>query len=107
MESVLPDDDDDDGIDDEVETETGLGGGPSITQVMCAEDIPNQLTANATALVFLKQLIVLANLKVTRACQVKGCGEDTNIEIQYVGSALYLKWVTLIFYIEVHQWIVI
>lgn len=93
MESVLPDDDDDDGIDDEVETETGLGGGPSITQVMCAEDIPNQLTANATALVFLKQLIVLANLKVTRACQVKGCGEDTNIEIQHVGSALYLKWI--------------
>lgn len=92
IESVLPDDDD--GIDDEVETETGLGGGPSITQVMCAEDIPNQLTANATALVFLKQLIVLANLKVTRACQVKGCGEDTNIEIQHVGSALYLEWVT-------------
>lgn len=48
MESVLPDYDADDGIDDEVETETGLGGGPSITQVMCAEDIPNQLTANAT-----------------------------------------------------------
>lgn len=34
---------------------------------------------STTALVYLNQLRVLANTKVTKCCQVKGCGEDLNL----------------------------
>lgn len=70
---------------------------------MCAVEIPDQLTVNATSLVFLKKLIVLATLKEAIACQVKLCAENTNIEVHHAGSALYFKWETVILDIGMYR----
>eukprot|EP00105_Crassostrea_gigas_P017838 XP_011435768.1 PREDICTED: uncharacterized protein LOC105334131 [Crassostrea gigas] len=91
MGCVLPEDNTED--DEEEEEETDFGGGSSVLQVLNADEIPEQLTENTTALVYLNQLRVLANMKVTKCCQVKGCGEDLDISVHHVGSAVYLKWI--------------
>lgn len=93
MGSVLPEEN---AEDDEEEEETDLGGGSSVLLVLNADEIPEQLTENTTALVYLNQLRVLANMKVTKCCQVIGCGEDLGISVHHVGSAVYLKWVILL-----------
>ncbi|XP_062587796.1 uncharacterized protein LOC134249458, partial [Saccostrea cucullata] len=92
MEAVFPAEEEEEDEEDEVE-DADLGGGPSITRVLHVDDIPDKVKTNVMTLVFLDQLIALANLKVTRVCQVEGCGEDVNIVVHHVGSALYLKWV--------------
>lgn len=93
MGSVLPEEN---AEDDEEEEETDLGGGSSVLQVLNADEIPEQLTENTTALVYLNQLRVLANMKVPKCCPVIGCGEDLDISVHHVGSAVYLKWVILL-----------
>lgn len=95
MKAVFPDEEDAEEDEEEEAIEADVGGGPSITRVLQAEDIPEKVTPNETALVFLNQLIALANIKVSRSCQVKGCGEDVDFVVHHVGSALYLKWVQL------------
>lgn len=82
MGCVLPEDNTEDN--EEEEEETDFGRGSSVLQVLNADEIPEQLTENTTALVYLNQLRGLANMKVTKCCQVKGCGEDLDISVHHV-----------------------
>lgn len=98
METVFPTiEDDAEGEEEEAEIDPDLGVGPSITRVLTPDAVHENLTTNETAIVFLKQILVLANIKAPKTCQVKGCGGDVGIEIQRVGSAIYLKWVRFSF----------
>ena len=94
IEFVLPGEDNAD--DDIEEAETEVVGGPSVTRVLCVDDIEENMKGNDTAIVFMHQLVNLANLKVQKVCPVEDCGETLNIDIQHVGSAIYLKWVKLL-----------
>lgn len=89
METVLPSEEEKE--EDEIE-ETDEDPGPFISRVLCRDDFVNILE-NKTTLVYLNQLIALAKKKVDSVCKVKGCGQVLDIQLNHVGSAVYLKWV--------------
>ena len=89
-----------DNADDDIEeAETEVVGGPSVTRVLCKDDITDKMKGNHTAIVYMHQLINLANMKVQKVCPVEDCGETLNIDVQHVGSAIYLKWVILLLHV--------
>ncbi|XP_022339797.1 uncharacterized protein LOC111134747 [Crassostrea virginica] len=89
METVLPSEEEKE--EDEIE-ETDEDPGPFISRVLCRDDFVNILE-NKTTLVYLNQLIALAKKKVDSVCKVKGCGQVLDIQLNHVGSAVYLKWI--------------
>jgi hypothetical protein len=93
MDSVFPNEDDEE--EEEEEGEQDVEMGPSVTRVVTPEAIHENVINNETALVFMQQILVLANIRAPKICQVKGCGGDVGTEIRRVGSAIYLKWVRM------------
>ncbi|KAK3082962.1 hypothetical protein FSP39_010109 [Pinctada imbricata] len=64
--------------------------GPEVIK-MKEEDVDSFLSDDC-AIIYIRQLERLANLKVERICSVKGCKESVELKTSYVGSAVYITW---------------
>ncbi|KAK3089924.1 hypothetical protein FSP39_007669, partial [Pinctada imbricata] len=64
--------------------------GPEVIK-MKEEDVDSFLSDDC-AIIYIRQLERLANLKVERICSVKGCKEPVELKTSYVGSAVYITW---------------
>ncbi|XP_077988832.1 uncharacterized protein LOC144443271 isoform X2 [Glandiceps talaboti] len=64
---------------------------PGFQRIRSEEDQEHLLNDTA-CLVYLQQLLVLANCKISTICTSKECNGKLSVSSQFVGSALYLKW---------------
>ncbi|CAC5421377.1 unnamed protein product [Mytilus coruscus] len=91
---VLNSDDEDMDVDieigDSIADEPAVELGPNISRIETDNDL-TALLEDRTFLVFLDQILVLANLKIEN-CAVVGCHEEVVISTEVISSALYLKW---------------
>lgn len=66
--------------------------GPLHIKVITTDEECQQLTEDTTCLVFLQQLLELASA-VRQQCET--CKSKTFVSHDFVGSALYIKWVSV------------
>lgn len=76
-------------IDEANLTDTPIDGVPKVTEEAGCDELVNSILCIS----FLQQIIALTKIKVTR-CIEKECMEDPHVEHSFVGSALYLQWVS-------------
>ena len=62
----------------------------------------NIVCEDEAVMVYMTPLLLLARAKVDNTCQVKGCGKAICIKSNFVGSAVYLKWVYLKLFLFEH-----
>lgn len=70
---------------------------PGIFRLLRVED-QHQLTQDECHIVYQKPLLNLARLKIDNSCSLNGCGQHVDIQHENIGSAIYIKWVSLIFF---------
>lgn len=69
--------------------------GPGLQRILSFED-HNLVTDDETFFVYLSPLLTLAQVHVPGLCSVEGCKTPVHIKSETIGSALYLKWVSMI-----------
>lgn len=77
------------------EDRTGTGVAKCQTDEEC-----KKLTEETTCLVFLKQIMILAEKQTRKFCE--DCGSSIHVDHTFIGSALYLKWVSTCFISKRH-----
>ena len=70
--------------------------GPGVFRVKNAEDIQSFVDDNPF-IVYSNQIVALAKTSI-KVCNAKGCNLDLRINTETIAPAVYLKWVTRIFY---------
>lgn len=51
-------------------------------------------------IVYLSQILTLAKMHCLSNCQIKSCNKQLSVEKAVVGSALYLKWVCIKYFLQ-------
>ncbi|XP_061167182.1 uncharacterized protein LOC133176022 [Saccostrea echinata] len=75
----------------------------SCLPVIRNNDEIEQLVHDCPAMVYINQLITLAETGVPKICRVKGCEAQVHISSEVVSSAVYLRWVCTNNH-EAHKW---
>ena len=95
---IAEEENEEDGLNEEedLSDQPELDLGPGVFRVKNAEDIQSFVDDNPF-IVYSNQLVALAKISI-KVCNAKGCSLDLRINTETIASAVYLKWVTIIFY---------
>lgn len=73
--------------------------GPGVKKILTQEDVEDA-KEDQPFIVYLSQILTLAKLHCLSNCQIKSCNKQLSVEKAVVGSALYLKWVCIKYFIQ-------
>lgn len=81
------------------EESPGFDVRPGVKKNLTQEDVEDA-KEDQPFIVYLSQILTLAKMHCLSNCQIKSCNKQQSVEKAVVGSALYLKWVCIKYFIQ-------
>lgn len=95
---MIEESEDEEGFDEE-SLDFDVQPGPGVSKILSQEDVEDA-KEDQPFIVYLSQILTLAKIHYLQNCQIKLCNKQVSVEKAIVGSALYLKWVCIKYFIQ-------